>query len=75
MIDNDELERQRPAALRHWADLTKHANPPVGEPIEITHSCVACGEIIAVHKHASYQEIKNCLAGLKALCAQCASWR
>ena len=27
-----------------------------------------------IHEHGSYQEIKDCLRGMKALCAGCDSW-
>jgi hypothetical protein len=36
--------------------------------------CAACGELLAVHEHASYQEVKDCLAGIKPLWPMCASW-
>src|SRR5689334_208484 len=35
-----------------------------GDPVEIKHVCQLCGEIMAVHEHASYQEVKTCLAGM-----------
>src|SRR5215471_5212381 len=31
-------------------------------------------DILAVHQHASYQEVKTCLAGMKPPCRECASW-
>jgi hypothetical protein len=43
-------------------------------PMEIKHCCADCGEVIAVHEHNSWQEIKDCQAGMRALCALCASW-
>jgi hypothetical protein len=42
--------------------------------LEIKHACQSCGEVMAVHKHASYQEVKDCLAGMKPLCSSRASW-
>jgi hypothetical protein len=42
--------------------------------MEIKHCCADCGQVLAVHDHASYQEIKDCLAGMKPLCPECASW-
>jgi hypothetical protein len=42
--------------------------------MQIRHVCQSCGEVMAVHVHNAYQEVKNCLAGMKALCAQCDSW-
>ena len=42
--------------------------------MEIEHVCCDCGAILAVHQHASYQEVKTCLAGMKPLCRKCASW-
>ena len=42
--------------------------------MEIKHVCCDCGAILAVHQHASYQEVKTCLAGMKPLCPKCASW-
>jgi hypothetical protein len=40
----------------------------------IKHVCQSCGEVMAVHFHSSYQEVKDCFAGMKPLCPQCASW-
>jgi hypothetical protein len=42
--------------------------------VTIKHCCSDCGEVLAVHEHANYQEVKDCLAGMKALCNECASW-
>jgi hypothetical protein len=42
--------------------------------MEVKHVCLDCGEVLAVHEHASYQEVKTCLAGMKPLCPACASW-
>jgi len=42
--------------------------------MEIKHVCQSCGEIMAVHEHESWQEVKDCLTGLRALCRECASW-
>jgi hypothetical protein len=42
--------------------------------MEIKHVCFDCGAILAVHEHASYQELKTCLTGVKPLCRECANW-
>ena len=42
--------------------------------IEIKHVCESCGEVMAVHEHESWQEVKDCLAGMRALCRECGSW-
>jgi hypothetical protein len=42
--------------------------------MEIRHVCQPCGELMAVHEHESWQEVKDCLAGMRALCRECASW-
>ena len=42
--------------------------------MEIKHVCQSCGEVMAVHEHGSWQEVKDCLAGMRALCRECASW-
>jgi hypothetical protein len=42
--------------------------------MKVKHCCQSCGEVLVVHEHSSYQEIKECLAGMKALCPECASW-
>ena len=42
--------------------------------MQIKHCCADCGEVLAVHEHASYQEIKDCLAGTRPRCNACASW-
>jgi hypothetical protein len=42
--------------------------------MQIKHVCQSCGEVLAVHEHSSYQEIKDCLAGMRALCDACNSW-
>jgi hypothetical protein len=34
----------------------------------------SCGEVMAVQEHANYAQVKNCLAGVRALCNECASW-
>jgi hypothetical protein len=43
-------------------------------PVEVKHCCMACGEVMEVHEHGSYREIKDCLRGMKALCVGCQSW-
>lgn len=42
--------------------------------LEIKHVCQSCGEVMAVHEHTNYQEVKDCLRGIKPLCVECASW-
>jgi len=42
--------------------------------VEVKHCCIDCGQVMAVHEHSSYQEIKDCLAGMRALCDACRSW-
>ena len=42
--------------------------------MKIKHACQSCVDVMAVHDHDSYQEIKACLRGLKPLCESCASW-
>ena len=39
--------------------------------MQIKHVCQSCGEVMEVHEHSSYQEIKTCLRGLKPLCPEC----
>jgi hypothetical protein len=31
--------------------------------MQIKHVCQRCGEVMAVHEHASWQEVKDCQAG------------
>ena len=42
--------------------------------MQVKHVCQACGEIMAVHEHSSWQEVKDCQRGMHALCAECRSW-
>ena len=42
--------------------------------MEIKHCCPSCGDVVVVHIHNSWQEVKDCLAGMRALCTACASW-
>jgi hypothetical protein len=42
--------------------------------MDIKHVCQSCGEVMAVHEHSSWQEVKECLAGMNPLCAQCSRW-
>ncbi len=42
--------------------------------LEIKHCCADCGEVIVVHEHSSWQQIKDCRAGMRALCTECRSW-
>jgi hypothetical protein len=37
------------------------------------HVCQSCGAVMAVNFHSSYQEVKDCLRGMKALCTECSS--
>jgi len=39
--------------------------------MQIKHCCAACGAVLAVHEHNSYQEVKDCLAGMRPLCDVC----
>ena len=32
--------------------------------MEIKHVCQSCGEVMAVHEHASYQEVKDRCTGV-----------
>src|ERR1700752_1546123 len=42
--------------------------------VEIEHCCASCGEVLAMHEHSSWQQVKDCQAGMRALCRECASW-
>jgi hypothetical protein len=42
--------------------------------VQIIHTCQSCNSVMAVHEHSSYQEIEDCLRGMKPLCAECNSW-
>jgi hypothetical protein len=42
-----------------------------GNPVEVKHCCVDCGQVIAVHEHSSYVEVKLCLRGMRPLCDEC----
>lgn len=42
--------------------------------MEIKHVCQSCGEVMAVHEHSSWQEVKDSLAGMRPLCSQCSGW-
>jgi hypothetical protein len=42
--------------------------------MQIKHVCQSCGEITAVHEHSSWQEVKDCLAGMPPLCVGCNNW-
>jgi predicted RNA-binding Zn-ribbon protein involved in translation (DUF1610 family) len=42
--------------------------------VEVKHLCQSCGEVMAVHEHSSWQEIKDCRRGMWALCDACRSW-
>jgi hypothetical protein len=42
--------------------------------MEVKHCCADCGEVMAVHEHSSWQEIKDCVAGTRALCDSCRQW-
>jgi hypothetical protein len=58
---------RRDAAIREWkAELDTRRT--------VVHVCVGCGEKMVVHQHSSWQAIKTCDAGRRALCDQCASW-
>jgi hypothetical protein len=34
--------------------------------MQIKHVCQSCVEVMTVHEHANYQEVKDCLAGMRA---------
>ncbi len=38
--------------------------------MEVKHCCADCGEVIVVHEHSSWQEIKDCDRNRRALCVQ-----
>ena len=38
---------------------------------EVKHCCVDCGQVIVVHEHSSYVEVKLCLRGMRPLCDEC----
>jgi hypothetical protein len=42
--------------------------------MQIKHTCRDCGEVMEVHEHNSWLEIKLCDRHRKALCIQCRSW-
>ena len=42
--------------------------------MQIKHRCADCGEMLAVHEHNSYQEVKDCLVGMRPLCDVCRHW-
>jgi hypothetical protein len=42
--------------------------------MEIKHVCQSCGEVMAVHEHSSWQEVKECLTGMRPFCRECDSW-
>jgi hypothetical protein len=39
--------------------------------MQIKHVCQFCGEVMAVHEHSNYQQVKECLAGMRPLCDEC----
>jgi hypothetical protein len=42
--------------------------------MEVRHVCESCGELLAVHHHANFQQVKDCRATMRPLCEACASW-
>jgi hypothetical protein len=42
--------------------------------MQINHVCQSCGELMEVHEHGSWLEVKACTRTVPALCPQCASW-
>jgi hypothetical protein len=42
--------------------------------MEVRHVCESCGELLAVHEHANYQQVKDCRGTMRPLCNECASW-
>ena len=66
----DEQEQLRAEALNSWiAELRRDDGQPA---VETRHTCLGCGEILAVCQHADYSDFKRCARTLKALCDQCA---
>jgi hypothetical protein len=41
--------------------------------MQIKHCCADCGAVLTVHEHNNYQEVKDCLAGMRPLCDVCRS--
>jgi hypothetical protein len=39
--------------------------------MQIKHCCADCGEVMAVHEHSSWQEVKDCRRGMRPLCDEC----
>jgi hypothetical protein len=42
--------------------------------MQIKDVCQSCGELMEVHEHTSWLEVKACTRTLPALCPACASW-
>ena len=42
--------------------------------MQIKHVCQSCGEVMEVHEHSNYQQIKDCNRERRALCDRCRSW-
>jgi hypothetical protein len=42
--------------------------------MKVTHCCADCGEVMAVHEHSSWQEIKECDRKQRPLCDACRCW-
>lgn len=42
--------------------------------MEIKHCCEDCGDVLVVHDHTSYQEVKDCRTAMRPLCDTCGSW-
>ena len=42
--------------------------------MHIKHVCASCGELMEIHGHSSWQEIKDCDRNRRALCDACRSW-
>ena len=51
--------------------LMRLMRPRWGKPMLVKHVCQSCGEVMAVPEHSSWQEVKDCQAGMRGLCDEC----
>jgi len=61
-------ESERDRAISHWVALITENR------MQIKHVYQSCGTVMMVCDHANYQTVKDCQAGMKPLCPDCASW-
>jgi hypothetical protein len=40
--------------------------------MQITHCCTSFFQVIALHQHSSWEQIKGCQAAMGSLCPECA---